>query len=464
MRDSCEGGKRPDGGRSGEVFKAFLKLGADRLRRARVAHLGYFPDEFVQRRKWLDREGLCRARGPCASFLPGHPPRARFGFRTRPAAGGPARGPCGPFHRPLPSLRPADARLRSWRRHRSADDRNRSPSPGLKDRGCRHRGPCRPRHGGDAVSRTAPGRDWARRAARSVLAPTGSAGQIGAIVAGAVAGYLVPGQEPGADLGTGPVRRVPGNRIAALAICAILLAGLPLVAATASIQGFCAVRCLLSRGRPSPSVADTWCCLFARSGNRTHRLDLPLTLFLAGYGAAQALPGPLFTFRGLFSARSSIPDRTGSSGAMLALFPRNFPARLLLLLVGIIPFWDQGLRRRTRCASGNRRGECRLSSEFWPARFTTRSYQRRGRACIRSGVAAVCFLLLEVWKLPAMDRGHSSRQRAAFCSRHLNPGHPLTQLRPEPRELGNFLFFFSGKRGGPARRPITRLKRRRLRG
>ena len=64
--------------------------------------------------------------------------------------------------------------------------------------------------------------------------------------------------------------------------------------------------------------------------------------FLAGYGAAQAVPGPLFTFSAYLGAASG-PSPNGVGGAALALAAIFLPA--FLLVVGVLPFWD-ALRTR----------------------------------------------------------------------------------------------------------------------
>ena len=64
--------------------------------------------------------------------------------------------------------------------------------------------------------------------------------------------------------------------------------------------------------------------------------------FLAGYGAAQAIPGPLFTFSAYLGAASG-PSPNGVAGAALALVAIFLPA--FLLVIGVMPFWDS-LRRR----------------------------------------------------------------------------------------------------------------------
>ena len=58
--------------------------------------------------------------------------------------------------------------------------------------------------------------------------------------------------------------------------------------------------------------------------------------FMAGYGAAQAVPGPLFTFAAYLGALMS-PAPNGVTGALIALAAIFFPS--FLLLVGVLPFW-----------------------------------------------------------------------------------------------------------------------------
>ena len=62
--------------------------------------------------------------------------------------------------------------------------------------------------------------------------------------------------------------------------------------------------------------------------------------FLAGYGAAQAVPGPLFSFAAYLGAigSSQAPPLLGAAVALTAIFLPGF-----LILVGVLPFWT-GLR------------------------------------------------------------------------------------------------------------------------
>jgi len=59
--------------------------------------------------------------------------------------------------------------------------------------------------------------------------------------------------------------------------------------------------------------------------------------FLAGYGAAQAVPGPLFTFSAYLGAMVT-PEPHGIAGAALGLFSIFLPG--ILILIGTLPFWN----------------------------------------------------------------------------------------------------------------------------
>jgi chromate transporter len=64
--------------------------------------------------------------------------------------------------------------------------------------------------------------------------------------------------------------------------------------------------------------------------------------FLAGYGAAQAVPGPLFTFAAYLGAVVS-PEPHGLASASLGLIGIFLPGMLILL--GALPFWDSFHKR-----------------------------------------------------------------------------------------------------------------------
>lgn len=66
--------------------------------------------------------------------------------------------------------------------------------------------------------------------------------------------------------------------------------------------------------------------------------------FTAGYGLAQAIPGPLFTFAAYLGA---VTD--GIVGAIVALVAIFLPS--FLLVFGVVPFWEAVRRRRVMLAA-----------------------------------------------------------------------------------------------------------------
>jgi chromate transporter len=72
--------------------------------------------------------------------------------------------------------------------------------------------------------------------------------------------------------------------------------------------------------------------------------------FLAGYGAAQAVPGPLFTFAAYLGAVMNGP-LTGWIGALVCLVAIFLPA--FLLIVGVLPYWERLRRYKTVAAAFN---------------------------------------------------------------------------------------------------------------
>ena len=119
--------------------------------------------------------------------------------------------------------------------------------------------------------------------------------------------------------------------------------------------------------------------------------------FLAGYGAAQAVPGPLFTFAAYLGAVAE-PAPNGIVGAVIAMVAIFLPG--LLLVAGLLPFWDTFRRRPS--AQATMRGTnaavvgvlgAALYNPVWtsavagPRDFT---------------IAAVGFVLLTVWRWPPL--------------------------------------------------------------
>ncbi|HEX3210424.1 MAG TPA: chromate transporter, partial [Geminicoccaceae bacterium] len=117
--------------------------------------------------------------------------------------------------------------------------------------------------------------------------------------------------------------------------------------------------------------------------------------FLAGYGAAQAVPGPLFTFAAYLGAVMR-PEPNGLVGAAIALAGVFLPG--LLLVVGALPFWD-ALRRRPLAQAAMRGANAAvvgiLGAALYHPVWTSAILDPRDFA-----LALVGFVLLVVWQAP----------------------------------------------------------------
>jgi chromate transporter len=117
--------------------------------------------------------------------------------------------------------------------------------------------------------------------------------------------------------------------------------------------------------------------------------------FLAGYGLAQAVPGPLFTFAAYLGAVTG-PPPNGFAGAAIALVALLLPG--MLLVYGMLPFWDamrtrpaaQAAMRGTNAAVVGILGAALYNPVWTSAVLTPRDF----------ALALAGFLLLTVWKWP----------------------------------------------------------------
>ena len=317
------------------IFLAFLRLGCTSFG-GPIAHLGYFRSEFVNRRKWLSDEAYADIVA-LAQFVPG-PASSQTGFALGLMHGGIPGGLAAWTGFTLPSalLMLLAATGLSYAQNSAAQ----GVIHGLKLLAVavvaqavwsmgRSLCPDRQRAG------------LAFLAAAVLIAMPSSGLQLAVIAAGALFGLVSLRSK------TQTIPPSFGIRIsqtsAFVAICAffLLLAGLPAVAA----------------------ISHDGVALLANAFYRTGALVfggghvvLPLLQetvvtpgwvghddFLAGYGAAQALPGPLFTVAAFLGAKSSVGPG-GLAGALVALIAIFSPG--MLLVYGVLPFWDR-LRTRT---------------------------------------------------------------------------------------------------------------------
>jgi chromate transporter len=118
--------------------------------------------------------------------------------------------------------------------------------------------------------------------------------------------------------------------------------------------------------------------------------------FLAGYGAAQAMPGPLFTFAAyLGAAASPVGGLAGATLALLAIFAPG-----ILVLLGVLPFWHR-LRGRPDARAAMRGINAAvvglLGAALYDPVWTTAV---RGPADV--AIAATGFVLLVAWRAPPL--------------------------------------------------------------
>jgi chromate transporter len=320
---------------AGAIFRVFLRLGLTSFG-GPIAHLGYFRREFVERRRWLGESAYADLVALC-QFLPG-PASSQVGFAVGLSRGGLAGGLAAWAGFTLPSA--IALTLFALGAGAITGPAGLGALHGLKVVAV-----AVVAQAVWGMARTlCPDRERASIAVLATLVvffAATSAGQIGAIVLGGVLGFWLCRDAPGAPTSALPVTVPRGVAGACLAAFFVLLAGLPL-----------AVR--LGAGH-AIEVFEA----FYRAGALVFgggHVVLPLleaavvppgwvseSVFLAGYGAAQAVPGPLFTFAAYLGAVMR-PPPNGWAGAPLALIAIFLPG--LLVVTGALPFWD-AFRRRT---------------------------------------------------------------------------------------------------------------------
>jgi len=372
-------------GSASEVFRVFFKLGVTSFG-GPIAHLGYFRAELVDRRRWLDDQQYAQLVA-LSQFLPG-PASSQVGFGLGLHRAG-LRGALAAF---LAFTLPSAVLLAVFAYGASlfTGQLGTGLLTGLKIVAVAIIAQAVM---GMAKS-LAPDRSRASIAvvaAGSALLLAGSLGQIAAIAFGAVAGYCFCREKDGAA-GAGlslPVSRALG--ITCLCAFALLLVGLPMLA--------------LATGSDLLAFLDA----FYRSGALVFgggHVVLPLLQsalvepgwvseqqFLTGYGAAQAVPGPLFTFAAFLGvlAQSGPGGLLGSALALLAVFLPGF-----LLLLGVLPFWNRisswpGARAAMRGANAAVVGV--LAAALYDPVFTSAI-----TSAASFMLALLCLVLLTAWK------------------------------------------------------------------
>ena len=368
-----------------EVLAVFTRLGCTCFG-GPIAHLGYFRQEFVVRRRWLDEESYADLVALC-QFLPG-PASSQVGFSIGllRAGGAGALAAWAGFTLPSAVLMILFAYGLRWFQQPPWD-------------GALHAlkivAVAIVAQAVLGMARSlAPDRVRASIAtAAALLCLAGSAGQLAAIAAGAVAGLWLSPSDAAAP--PRPLAATVSTRVAigALALFAALLVSLPVLRHIS--------------GAPAAAMWEA----FYRSGALVFgggHVVLPLLrdavvqpgwvsddVFLTGYGAAQAVPGPLFTFAAFLGAVMSIGPG-GAGGGAVALFAIFLPG--LLLVVGALPFWG-ALRTRSGARAAMRGVNAAvvgiLAAALYNPVWTSAIHAPRDFA-----LALVAFILLTAWRAP----------------------------------------------------------------
>ncbi|UHL64789.1 chromate efflux transporter [Paralcaligenes sp. KSB-10] len=373
--------------RAWSIFLIFLRLGLTSFG-GPVAHLGYFRAEFVTRRRWLSEHSYADLVALC-QFLPGPASSqvgmalglSRAGFSgalaawagfTLPSAimlvlfglGMSVWGtafPLGVLHG-LKVVAVAVVAQAVW---------------GMASKLCTDRARI-----SIAVASTC-----------VVLSWPNAWGQVGVIAAAAVAGFMLfkPAQDAIHD--PLPITVSPRVGIVSLGLFFCFLFGLPI-----AVEAW-------------PGQALAMASAFYRAGSLVFgggHVVLPLLqsavvpggwvtneTFLAGYGAAQAVPGPLFTFSAFLGASMSLPPNgwIGAAICLGAIFAPSF-----LLVIGALPFWvrlRRSARARAALAGVNAAVVGLLLAALYQPVWVSAIFKKED-----FGLALIALAGLMFWKLP----------------------------------------------------------------
>ena len=313
-----------------EVFLAFLKLGLTSFG-GPVAHLGYFRTEFVERRKWLDEKSYADLVALC-QFLPG-PASSQVGIALGLGRSG-WRGALAAWAGfTLPSavaLILFALGISQW--------------PEVAQSGIIHglqvAAVAIVAHAVWSMAKTlCP--DWPRAGIAiasviMVMAIPSTTGQIIALVSGGAFAMLMQQRGLGSpvqhhDYG---VSRFAGGIL--LITFAMLLVALPLASAWLQLPALTMFKDFYQAGALVFGGGHVVLPLLQASVVPSGWVSSDI--FLAGYGATQAIPGPLFTFAAYLGAVMPSPfgGWMGGFALLLAIF---LPA--MLLVAGALPYWER---------------------------------------------------------------------------------------------------------------------------
>ncbi len=313
-----------------DVFLAFLKQGLTAFG-GPVAHLGYFRREFVERRGWVSEAAYADLIA-LAHFLPG-PASSQVGM----AIGLRQAGALGALAAFVGFTLPAAVAMIAFA----------LVSPGLMLRygdgwlhGLKIAAAAVVLQALIQMARTlaiGPIRaGMAIGAGVGLFLVQGAAAQIAALAAGGLFGLAFLRDLPGETAPDSDAGLETHGALTALGLFAALLVGLPLLASLLQNPGLGLASVFYRTGALVFGGGHVVLPLLERE--IVDRGWLDQETFLAGYGAVQALPGPLFSFAGFVGAAQRYGPG-GVVGGLIAVFSIFLPS--LLLVAGVLPFWDR---------------------------------------------------------------------------------------------------------------------------
>jgi chromate transporter len=378
--------KAKNQGRTWTVFLAFLRLGLTSFG-GPIAHLGYFHDEFVIRRRWLSERSYADLVALC-QFLPG-PASSQVGM----AIGLSHAGLTGALAAWAAFTLPSAIILISFALGISTwGDAPPGVLHGLKVVAVAVVARAVWGMARNLCTGTAKVTIAAVSTCAALLCPT-ALGQVSMIIGAAIAGLVLFKPVPDE---THEALPIPVSRRFGAALLMLffgLLVGLPILVNYWPNQAF--------------AMTDA----FYRAGSLVFgggHVVLPLLqaevvphgwvtndTFLAGYGAAQAVPGPLFTFAAFLGASMNVPPDgwIGGLTCLVAIFVPSF-----LLVAGVLPFWEQ-LRRNVRAQAAlsgvNAAVVGLLLAALYQPVWTSAIFKPED-----FGLALLAFVALVFWKFP----------------------------------------------------------------
>ncbi|BCP55097.1 chromate transporter [Kaistia sp. 32K] len=372
---------------AGRVFLEFLKLGLTSFG-GPVAHIGYFRDRFVRRLRWLDEEAFADLLALC-QFLPG-PASSQLGMAIGLEKAGLGGALAAFVGFTLPS-----ALIMAVLAFGFAAGGDRLDAGVLSGLAVVAVAVVAEAVRGMAMSLA---RGWwlggiAVAATILVVLSPGGATQIAILLAAGLAGYALGPSVGAATVVAAHPGISRGAGLASLLVFFLLLFGLPLAAHLASQPELALFGGLYRSGAlvfggghvVLPLLQDA----VVAPGFISDRA------FVAGYGAAQAMPGPLFSLSAWIGVAAGLPDPV--SGALLAVLALFAPG--LLLVLAVMPFW-QSLRRiapvRRALAGINAAVVGLLAAALYDPVFTTAIHGMRELL-----LALACYALLVPARIPA---------------------------------------------------------------